>query len=83
MIYFTKSQIISYACSMECKSERISGIMWDKAAMKEFEVGGNPLKWRHNVGGRFPTDRRYTAEEWNPQPQRCRYLQTLGLLAGF
>ena len=83
MVYFTKSPIISYACSIECRSEWVSGIMWEEAAMKEFDVGGKPLKWRQNVGSRFPSDRRHTAEEWNPQTQRCRNFQTLDMLAGF
>jgi hypothetical protein len=38
------SHTVSYANRLEAKSDRISGSMWDEAAMKEFDVGAKPLK---------------------------------------
>jgi len=76
MVCLTKvlvCQTISYAYSMESKSEWISGSMWDEAAMKEFDVGGEPLKWRRYVlsecGEPIATwwaSYRRRMESWNP-----------------
>lgn len=90
MVYWTKaslSKTIYYAYSMEFKGEWISGRMWDETAMKNFTLVVNPWNaasmFFQNVGSRYPSDGRHTAEEWNSLSHLCGNLQALDLLAGF